>query len=338
MRIRTLSICSPALLLLVCVDVVMLGGCDTITSDFGQFTDSFSPPTPAQAAQWAADPNDNENARRGTILLANAPWGGAPPYVRMYRLYAEDSLDPLVRAAALQALGRHGDPDDAVLVAKNLTSPFRQVRLAAARSSQRLHDPAVADQLWPRLVDGSEDSDVRIEIAIALAQYPTPAVFRALVAALAQRELAVNVASVDSLRTMTGQNIALDENAWLLYYAATPEPFAQTRITLYPTFVRALDIWDRLLFWDPVVFESPDVPVGLQAFGVRRTNDAAREDAPVVPETLLVPETPVKPVDSATSAGAASAASDNIPGDGRASIERVPVDFACATGFAWRTA
>ncbi|MCE2885318.1 MAG: HEAT repeat domain-containing protein [Planctomycetaceae bacterium] len=263
------------------------GGCDTISSDFSSFAESFTPPTPAQAAQWAADPNDRENARRGTVLLANAPWGGALPYLRMYRLYAEDSLDPLVRAAALQALGRHGDPEDAVLVAKSIASPFRQVRLAAAKALQRLHDPAVADTIWPRLVDGSEDPDVRVELAIALAQYPTPAVFQALVAALSQRELAVNVAAVDSLRTLTGQTIAIDEDAWLAYYASTSTPFATARVYLYPTFVRELDIWDHLLFWQPVVFEQPDVPVGMKVLGTRRTNDASRENAD--PATVVDP-------------------------------------------------
>ena len=256
---------------------VLLAGCDTIQSDFSQFTESFSQPTPAEAAQWAADPNDRENARRGTVLLANAPWGGAPPYLRMYRLYAEESLDPLVRAAAIQALGRHGETSDAQLVAKNIASPFRQVRLAAAKSLQRLHDPAIADVLWPRLVDGNEDPDVRTEIAVALGQYPTPAVFQALVAALSQRELAVNVAAVDSLRALTGQNFGAEEDDWLVYFASTATPFANARTYLYPTFVRELDVWDRLVFWMPVTFESPDVPIGAKAMGARRTGD--RESA-----------------------------------------------------------
>ncbi len=254
-----------------------LGGCDTIQSDFSQFVDSFSQPTPAEAAQWAADPNDRENARRGTVLLANAPWGGALPYLRLYRLYAEEAPDPLVRAAALQALGRHGDASDAVLVAKSLESPFRQVRLAAAKSLQRLHDPVVADSIWPRLIDATEDPDVRTELAIALGQYQTPAVFQALVAALSQRELAVNIAALDSLRTLTGANLGLDEDAWLRLYASTATPFAGGRIYLYPTFVRRLDIWDRLIFWMPAVFEDPDVPEGLRVMGPRRTGDAPRD-------------------------------------------------------------
>jgi hypothetical protein len=282
------------------VALVTLGGCDTIQSDFSQFADSFSQPTPAEAAQWAADPNDRENARRGTVLLANAPWGGAAPYLRMYRLYAEDALDPLVRAAALQALGRHGDASDAALVAKSLASPFRQVRLAAAKALQRLHDPAVADTLWTRLVERAEDSDVRTEIAIALGQYPTPAVFQALVAALSQRELAVNAAALDSLRTLTGRSFGLEEDEWLGYYASTSAPFSTGRTYLYPTFVRELDMWDHLIFWMPTVFESPNTPVGLKVLGARRTDDAA--DAP-----------PAAPTPASTTAEPAPAKPKSVP-------------------------
>lgn len=255
-------------------------GCDTIQSDFSQLADSFVPPSPAEAAQWAADPNDSENARRGTVLLASAPWGGAEPYLRMYRLYAEDATDPLVRAAALQALGRHGAGSDAPLVARNLASPYRQVRLSAARALQRLHDPSVADTIWSRLIDTSEDPDVRTELAVALGQYPTPAVFQALVAALSQRELAVNVAAVDSLRTLTGQGFGIDESAWLSYYVATAQPFATERTYVYPVFTRELDIWDDLAFWAPVEFETPGTPAGGKTFGGRRADSAPTDQSP----------------------------------------------------------
>jgi hypothetical protein len=258
--------------------LLFAAGCDTISSDLSQFTQSFTPPSPAQAARWAADPNDRENARRGTILLANAPFGGTEVYVKMYRLYAEDAGDPLVRAAALQALARHGDAADAVLVAKSLVSPFRQVRLAAAKALQRLHDPAVADLLWPRLVNAEEDSDVRTEVAIALGQYPTPAVFNALVAALSQRELAVNTAALDSLRMITGKDFGIDEDMWLEHMVTAKPPLLETPLYLYPTFVRDLDTWDYLMFWDPVVFESPDVPIGMKQLGVKRTSELRRDD------------------------------------------------------------
>jgi HEAT repeat protein len=94
------------------------------------------------------DPYDPENERRGTILLANAPFGGTPAYTKMYRIYVEDNPNPLVRSAALEALGRHGEPEDAELVAKQLKDKSVQVRMAAAKALQRLHNPKRSRPKW----------------------------------------------------------------------------------------------------------------------------------------------------------------------------------------------
>ena len=102
------------------VSWAVLASCESMSSDFANLSSSFSPPTPAQAAQWALDPYDAENQRRGTVLLANAPWGGSPAYLSMYRLYVEDNADPLVKASALDALARHGEVSDAELISKQL--------------------------------------------------------------------------------------------------------------------------------------------------------------------------------------------------------------------------
>jgi hypothetical protein len=32
------------------------------------------------------------------------------------------------------------------------------------------------------------------------------------------------------------------------------------------------------MFWDPVVFESPDVPIGMKQLGVKRTSELRRDD------------------------------------------------------------
>ena len=111
--------------------LLLTAGCDMISSDLSQFTQSFTPPSPAEAARWAADPNDRENARRGTILLANAPWGGTEAYVKMYRLYAEDALDPLVRAAALPVHGVLRRDADELLVEDGVMSAWERFRVPA---------------------------------------------------------------------------------------------------------------------------------------------------------------------------------------------------------------
>jgi hypothetical protein len=256
---------------LAIVTIAVASGCDTISSDLDSFGESFSPPTPLEAATWAVDTTDAENQRRGVALLASAPWGGAEAYVRLYRLYVEENSDPLVKAFALKALGRHGDASDAKLVATQLPSPFKIVRLEAARSLQRLHDPAVADLIWPRLLDPAEEAEVRLELAVALGQYPTDSVFQALVAALDQRELGVNWAALDSLETLTSQDHGLDKAAWISWKDATSDAFVDEETYLYPVFRRELDFIDYVVFWQPVVFEDPGVPIGMRLTGIRRT-------------------------------------------------------------------
>jgi hypothetical protein len=240
-----------------------LAGCDSLQSDVDSFFSDLSPPTPAQAAAWASDLNDPENQRRGLSLLSNAPWGGDEPYVRLYRLYVDEPTDPLVKATAVQALGRWGDSKDAAKIADFLASPASLVRLSAAKALQRLHDPAVTDRIWIRLVDENEDALVRVELAIALAQYPSDRTFQALCLALDARELVVNLAAADSLRILTGQDFGLDRRTWLAWYASTAKPFASEEVFLYPTFTRKITFLDRLAFWKSYVFETPAPPRGM---------------------------------------------------------------------------
>ena len=119
-----------------------------------------------------------------------------------------------MKATAIQALARHGQPDDAALIARQLDSPVEQIRIAAARGLQRIHNPAIADQLWKKLIREDESAAVRVELAIALGQYSTRDSFEALTAALDDRELAVNLAAADSLRLITGADFGLESARW----------------------------------------------------------------------------------------------------------------------------
>ena len=243
--------------------LALLARCDSMSSDFASLSSSFSPPTPAQAAQWALDPYDAENQRRGTVLLANAPWGGSPAYLSMYRLYVEDNADPLVKASALDALARHGEVSDADLISKQLQNKNIQVKVAAAKALQRIHDPKVTAVLCSRGTDENEESSVRIEVAIALGQYAADDSFQALCAMIDQRELAVNLAANDSLRLLTDHDFALDRRLWLSWYRANKTPFRKELQYLYPTYQREKGFWDHITFWAPLTFEKPGVPVGM---------------------------------------------------------------------------
>lgn len=259
----------------------VLAGCDTISSDLSSLGDIFNPPTPAEAAAWAVDTSNPENQRRGIALLASAPWGGAEPYQKLYRLYVEEPTDPIVKGFAVRALGRHGDAGDAAMVAKQLTSQYRTVRLEAAKALQRLHDPAVADVMWKKLIDQVEDSEIRTELAIGLGQYPNDSVFQALVAAVDHRELAVNLAALDSLHTMTGKDFGLSQKAWIEWRASVDasNAYRADERFLYPTFQREKGFWDYVLFWMPLSFEDPAMPIGTASTGPRRTYEGAEQPA-----------------------------------------------------------
>jgi len=250
----------------------MFAACEGAGSDLRDFGATFTPPSPQEAAMKVTNPSDPEAQRSGVVLLSSAPWGGSPVYVKLYRLYVEENTDPLVRAAAILALGRHGDPTDAELIAKQLTHNSKQVRLAAALALQRLHDVKVADAMWRRLIEDREEAEVRVELAIGLAQYPTDAVFQALCTALDQRELSVNIAASDSLRLLTNHDYGMDRKLWLAWAKPQKSIFDQRLVYLYPTYQRPIDGWDVMVFWQPITWDKPALPTGMVDPGLRPTN------------------------------------------------------------------
>lgn len=249
---------------------ILTAGCDTISSDFQDLVDQLSPTSPAKAGEWATDFADPENQQRGLTLLGNAPWGGGEEYLKLYRNCIEGPFDPLVKAAAIRALAFQGDPADAVLLAKGLDDPVTYVRHEAAKGLQRLHDPAVADEIWQHLVV-EENSGVRVELAVALGQYPRDSVFQALVLTLDAQELGVNLAAADSLRTLTGENHGLDSRSWLAWYESSKNPFGLEEVYLYPVYTRPLGWLEQINIFNPIVWEKSSLPRGLEVKGVRST-------------------------------------------------------------------
>ena len=241
-----------------------LAGCDQMSSDFGDASNALFPPSPAEAGRWAVDDSDPENQRRGVLLLGNSSFGGDTVYVNLYRLYIEENTDPVVKATAIQALARHAGADDAQLIAKQLDSKVEQIRIAAAKALQRVHDPRVADTIWKKMINEEEPAAVRVELAIALGQYPTRDVFEALCSALDDRELAVNLAAANSLRLLTGADFGLEPALWRSWADATASPLRADAPYYYPTFERQLGFGDYLMFWAIPTFEEPGVPSGLR--------------------------------------------------------------------------
>lgn len=254
----------------------VVAGCDTMRQDIGEI--SLKSTTPSEAARMMMDTTDPDNRRMGTVLISNSAFGGTDIYVQWYRDSVESEPDPLVRAVSVSALGRHGTPQDAVVIALRLDDEQFQVRWEAAKALQRLHNPAVVPVVLATLRDEDEESDIRVAAGIGLGQYPQDRVFQALVAALDTPQLSINEAARGSLRTLTGEDHGLEPAPWLRWYNGASNPFAGQKEYLYPTYQREESFLEKMAFWSSTTYEEPAVPTGL-AEGVRRTYSDSDEVA-----------------------------------------------------------
>lgn len=251
--------------------ILLLSGCgafDEVPRGTTSLLQALVPQTsPAEAADMAVDPYSAERRYRGTTLLSNAEFGGGPVYLELY-LDAVRDADPGVRAAGVRAVGRHGEPEHALVVVALLKDEDRMVRVSAARALQRLHNPAVVPALLDAIREDREpDADVRVAAADALGQYPEPRVVQGLIAALADSRLAVNHAVRGSLVTLTGQDLGVDRRAWLNWHDRAPDLFAGRQPYVYPAFRRDKRIVEYLPFVPPPPNEVPSAPVGVDPTG-----------------------------------------------------------------------
>ncbi|MDA1007472.1 MAG: HEAT repeat domain-containing protein [Planctomycetota bacterium] len=281
---NTLTAHRLSLTFLVVVSSIV--GCDTMSSDFQMMSQSFSPPTPGEAAAWAVDPTNPTMQRKGLALLSSASFGGNNEYLELYRFTIEESPDPLVKSAAITALARHGTPEDATLIAKQLRNPNNQIRWSAARGLQRLYLPSAETAIWTGLLLANDErEDIRAELALALGQYRSDSAFQALIAALDQPELSVNTAAQWSLWIMTGQDHGLNRVAWLQWYESVPrdQRFTAPDLYLYLTYARRPSLFEKVWPFGKNVWELPGLPRGMPDPGHRSTGEI--RDTPVAPAT-----------------------------------------------------
>ena len=271
----------PACLLLAGISAILpSAGCDTAAQDIGELFE-FNQPSPTEAATWMFDPYSAEKRRVGMTLIANAPFGGEEPYLKVYREAITDA-DSMVRAAAAKALALHGEPSDAPALAALLADSSHLVRWEAAKGLQRLHH---ADAVAPLIqaMRQDEDLDVRMAAANALGQYAEPRVVEALVGALDDRSVGVSFHAQRSLRILTGQDFGADPDAWLEWYRTAPEPFAGRRDYRYPVYYRDLAWYEKILPFGPAEFEQPATPAGFGGEGAQDAGAATQSDDSTAP-------------------------------------------------------
>jgi hypothetical protein len=257
--------------------------------------------SPADAAAWAADPYDADKRARGMNMLANAPWGGAEAYVKMYRERLKDDNAP-VRAVSCRALALHGSTEDVPRIVPLTRAEEILVRLEATRALQRLYNTAAVPALIDRLsMDKEAEPEIRAEAASALGQYAEGPGMQALITALADPSLLVNRSAHESLRTLTGNDeLPADRKTWVNWVKATPKPFASRRAYVYPVFKRDSRWMDYLPFSGPVPNETASTPVGFPLDEVSNGSAAAPTSVPHTAAPAPEPkgsETVAKPED-----------------------------------------
>lgn len=258
--------------------MVALSGC--VMDDLNDIGRMFETPTPGEAARWALDTNDVNKRREGIVLLSTASFGGAEPYLKLYRMSVEDDDNPLVKSAAIAALARHGTTEDALLIApwcEQRVTESATIRWAAVQGLQRLHNREVVPVLIRVARDWAEQTEVRSAACVAMGQYPEDRVVQALIDVLDARELAINADAAEALSQLTGQDFGFDILAWQRWYEATLDqsksPFAGQRAYTYPTYSRDKVWWEHIAFWLDEQYEPSLQPIGLRSNDQRRTWD-----------------------------------------------------------------
>lgn len=249
----------------------LLGGCsiadqiDPNAKGDGLIELLLSPKPVTGTVADAQDPYDADKRTRGTLGLSMTTAGNNPVFVALYATNAKDS-EPSVRAAAARALGRHGGPEQASLLIELLRDADSGVREEACRALQRIYDPTAVDPLLAATREpegakqGEEESKVRAQAALALAQYRERRVVQGLIGALSDASLSVNRNALTALRTLTGQDLGYDQRRWLAWAKDTTEPFAGAVVFQFPTYSRAPLFYERLPL--PFITPPPNEPSG----------------------------------------------------------------------------
>ncbi|NLF32068.1 MAG: hypothetical protein GX591_14420, partial [Planctomycetes bacterium] len=181
------------ILILTCV--TLLGGCSGMMRTCRRWVDTTSP---RQRIAMAFDLQDPDLRREGIAAMMEARGWDREPYLEAYATLAGDP-DPLVRGAALGALGRAGATGYLDVIVGGLDDTDGRVRLDAAEALDRVAGEAAVEPLR-RCTAEADEADLRARCARALRHYRTRPVLETLVTALSDEAFAVRYEARRSLR------------------------------------------------------------------------------------------------------------------------------------------
>ncbi len=236
-------------LLLALSGILPLHACDKRNDPFAGLKEEWFPPSPGEVARDAFNVYDPDKRRNSVAMLSASKFGGEEPYVRTYRLLADDP-DATVRAASVHALGLHGSVQDVTLLVRRLSDEASFVRWEAASALQKIHSAEEAVAPLLKALREDTDPDVRQAVCYALGQYPEIRVFTALLAALDDPQYSVAMAAGVSLSTLTGQDLGVAGPDWLAWSQQNEgKLFDQQRTYTWQPFNKPRSILDKAQFW-----------------------------------------------------------------------------------------
>jgi len=180
---------------------------------------------PSNYARMMEDPESPDHRREGINGLLEYDFTKKDPYTKRYRQIGQFDPDATARATAVRASNRCRDARATTVFVRALTDKSELVRLEGAKGLVHQPDPAAVAPLLTVAAGREENHDVRIAAIDALKHYRQPAVARALIAALNDRDFAIAWQSRRSLRYLTARDYRYDDGAWLAYFTGPERPF-----------------------------------------------------------------------------------------------------------------
>jgi HEAT repeat protein len=169
--------------------------------------------TPRENVALAFDPNDPDLQRDAILALSKKDWGLKEPYLKGYAAILRTDEDPLVRSAAVRALGKAGDPKYMEDVARTLFDRVPFVRQDAAAALDDLVGDVAVEPLRNRAVNDT-DQDVRANCARALRHYRRNDAVQTLVQCLSDKAFAVRYQAHASLAAIAGKDLGYEPQDW----------------------------------------------------------------------------------------------------------------------------
>ncbi len=169
--------------------------------------------TPRENVVMAFDPNDPDLRRDGILALSKKDWGLKEPYLKGYAAILRTDEDPLVRSAAVGALGKARDPNYIDDVARSLFDRVAFVRQDAAAALDSLVGEVAVNPLRNRAVNDT-DQDVRANCARALRHYRRDDVVQTLVQCLSDKAFSVRYQAHASLVAVAGKDLGYEPHDW----------------------------------------------------------------------------------------------------------------------------